>query len=179
VFNGVKGFLRKYFLNKNITCIRIKTDMAKSNTSKKSTSQSNDKSNKPKRGPKLTAVGTTEENRFGKWIADKMEEKGYSLGDVYRRSGGEIDPGHLSQIRRGKETNPTPRKMEAIARGLEIPVINVYRAWLGLPEENQGWNEMELKLIDEKLKNLDPHQRAQAEVLINSLRRMINEFLGI
>ena len=150
--------------------------MAKSNSSKKTSQQPV----KPKgnRGRKLKAVGATT-HKFGKWIADKMDEKGFSLGEVSRRSGGEIDEGHLSQIRAGKQSNPTPKTMQGIARGLEEPLINVYRAWLGLPEENEGWSEKELKLIDEKLELLDENQRAQAEVLINSLRRMINEFLKV
>jgi transcriptional regulator with XRE-family HTH domain len=50
----------------------------------------------------------------------RVQEKKFSLTDVERNSGGEIDASYVNRIENGLVTNVTPDKLRALAKGLQV-----------------------------------------------------------
>ncbi len=48
------------------------------------------------------------------------QEQSLSLVEVERRSGHSIGRTHINRIENGEQTNPSPRKLQALARGLGV-----------------------------------------------------------
>jgi transcriptional regulator with XRE-family HTH domain len=50
----------------------------------------------------------------------RVQEKKFSLTDVERNSGGDIDASYVNRIENGLVTNVTPDKLRALAKGLQV-----------------------------------------------------------
>src|ERR1700761_5837482 len=80
-------------------------------------------------GPPADTRGTTEPplNPLQRLIQQRLRERGWSYGDVARRGG--VPPATLSRLARtrGLGRPPRPSTIDALARGLDVP-LSVVRA---------------------------------------------------
>ena len=76
-----------------------------------------------KRNDKL-AASRDESTPLGKFIVAQREKQGISLKELSRRSG--VDPASVSHIERGTTSNPPVATLRGLAKGLGIPVAEVY-----------------------------------------------------
>jgi len=61
---------------------------------------------------------------LGKFIVAQREKQGISLNELARRAG--VDPSSVSHIERGETSNPPVATLRALAKGLGIPVAEIY-----------------------------------------------------
>lgn len=64
-------------------------------------------------------------------------EKGLSLVDVSARSGGAVGRTHINRIENGFTTNPSPRKLRALAVGLGVPEEELFAVARGRMPANK------------------------------------------
>ena len=64
-------------------------------------------------------------------IARIMKEKGLRVRDIRRRSAGTITESYISEILKGVAANPSVEKLAALARGLGVDPVELFRAASG------------------------------------------------
>lgn len=70
---------------------------------------------------------------FGTWLADKLVELDMKPADISRTTG--MDSGVLSNIINGKRQQPSVETCKLLAKAMNIPLEEVYRAADILPEK--------------------------------------------
>ncbi|MFP5260864.1 MAG: helix-turn-helix domain-containing protein [Blastocatellia bacterium] len=96
-----------------------------------------------------------------------LRQKGCSLREVSDRSDGNIDAGYVSRIATGKVVNVTTDKLQALARGLGIDVMELYAVIYRQKHSQAGIQSAD---ILEKLGRLtDEEKQAVAEMSHNLL----------
>src|SRR6266511_3274709 len=94
-------------------------------------------------------------------------EKGLSLVDVSGRSGGAIGRTHINRIENGFTTNPSPRKLRALARGLGVPEEELFAIARGtVPASKDDADEMKLLFC---FRDLSAEQQANALRILEAL----------
>ena len=83
---------------------------------------------------------------LSKYVARVMRQKGLKQKDVVLRSRGEIAGGYISDIINDKVTNLSMDKFKALARGLNVNVIELFAAACG--EQDSLSNNDSLMLLD-------------------------------
>ena len=82
--------------------------------------------------------------KFAKWLNSQMERRRMSQADLARASG--LKTATISIYCQGKSTNPDPKALSALARGLELPDEEVYME-AGImpkkPEKPASFEELE------------------------------------
>lgn len=104
------------------------------------------------------------------YVRQVMRDKDLTLVDIERQSGGAITNSYLSKILSGKARNLTMVRLEALARGLNVPLQFLLRvASGGVPEEDEEFRASLLYLLYEKSKTAGLEDKR----LINELTRML------
>lgn len=79
------------------------------------------------------------DNKQGVTLAEFVQrtrnEKGFSLTDVQRQSGGQITDAYVSRIENGHILNVSPKKLQALAKGLQVPEDEIFNIARGKPPE--------------------------------------------
>ena len=83
---------------------------------------------------------------LSKYVARIMRQKGLKQKDVVLRSRGEIAGGYISDIINDKVTNLSMDKFKALARGVNVNVIELFAAACG-EQDNLSTNDS-LMLLD-------------------------------
>ena len=83
---------------------------------------------------------------LSKYVARIMRQKGLKQKDVVLRSRGEIAGGYISDIINDKVTNLSMDKFKALARGLNVNVIELFAAACG--EQDSLASNDSLMLLD-------------------------------
>lgn len=99
---------------------------------------------------KYPAVSAGTDQSFADIVRHVRSEKGFSLTDVERNSGGEIDSSYVSRIENGYilPQSMTTKKLVALAEGLQVPASYLAEAASGeLRKFNEDQKE-EKKLIN-------------------------------
>lgn len=76
-------------------------------------------------------MDNSKKENLSKYVARIMRQKGLKQKDVVSRSGGEIAGGYISDIINDKVTNLSMDKFKALARGLNVSVIELFAAACG------------------------------------------------
>lgn len=71
--------------------------------------------------------------RLADYVRRVVKQKQLKLRDVERRSGGDITNGYISGIITGRISNVSLGKLQALARGLEVDVHELFSAAVGEP----------------------------------------------
>jgi transcriptional regulator with XRE-family HTH domain len=108
-----------------------------------------------------------------------MQEKSLSATDVERRSKGGITQSYVSQIvNRGIESITT-KKLDALAKGLGVPRLELYRvAAGGGPEEDAEFRQSAIYMLFEKSKNASPENKQAIDMLIDMLLDRLDRKTG-
>lgn len=113
----------------------------------------------------LTAVINGEPGvveRLSKELKDLREVKGLSLREVERKTG--ISNAYLSQLERGDAENPTPEKLQKLARCYEVPYVDLMRA-AGYLSESADGGPADLSRFQIALMGADLTKAEQEQVL--------------
>ena len=76
-------------------------------------------------------MNKSRKENLSKYVTRIMRQKGLKQKDVVSRSGGEIAGGYISDIINGKVTNLSMDKFKALARGLNVSVVEIFAAACG------------------------------------------------
>ena len=71
-------------------------------------------------GTQIVVYSGREPESLADFVRRIRNERGWSLVEVERRSGRGISRTHINQIEIGEQTNPSPQKLQALARGLDV-----------------------------------------------------------
>lgn len=110
-------------------------------------------------------------NEIAKFVAQVMREKKLSTYEVQRRSGNRINQSYISRIRNGENQNPSPEKLKALARGLEVTeeeIFSIIRG--GLPSSQNIANE-QFQNLSQIFENLPASKKLHAQILIDMIER--------
>ncbi len=118
-----------------------------------------------------------------------MNEKRLGYEDVSRMSGSGITEGYVRSITRGAASNPSVKKLQALASGLGVPEEEIFRVARGLPVEvredngdmssssyhailalmNECWKNRTLNAMLQELTRLTPASMERALKMIRVL----------
>lgn len=75
---------------------------------------------------------------LGQYVKRIMEEQHLTMNDVERRSGGGITDAYVGNIINGKVKSPSAVKLKALADGLGVPVLDLFRIAAEIEEGPEG-----------------------------------------
>ena len=84
----------------------------------------------------------------------KMKEKGLTRLELERRSG--VTDSHIGAVLSGKTQNPSLNTLLALAKGLDVHPIEVFKAAAGVEEPEDTWTPQSLVRAIQKMLNLKP-----------------------
>jgi transcriptional regulator with XRE-family HTH domain len=103
-------------------------------------------------------------------------EKRLSLNDVARQSGHQISNAYVSKIENGYVTNPSPKKLRALAKGLRESEDEVFAIARGV-HEPAGFSESRFFEVYELYSHLvEPRHKRIVEDHLGDLVRIIGAF---
>jgi transcriptional regulator with XRE-family HTH domain len=76
-------------------------------------------------------MNNSKKENLGQYVARIMRQKGLKQKDIVLRSGGEIAGGYISDIINNKVANLSMDKFKALARGLDVNVLDLFAAACG------------------------------------------------
>ncbi len=120
---------------------------------------------------------------LSQYVTRIMSEKRLGYEDVSRMSGSGITEGYVRSITRGAASNPSVKKLQALASGLGVPEEEIFRVACGLPvavrEDNSDLSSSSyhaiLALMNECWKNRTLNELVQelARLTPTSLERAL------
>jgi len=116
----------------------------------------------------LTMVRDSDES-LAVFVKRVREEKGLSLNDVVRKSGYAISNAYISKIENGESINPTPKKLKALSKGLDLPFKRLQQVAEGIEDDEVDFADSALKLLYEKLRTAAPEDRRFLEASLQVL----------
>src|ERR1700753_3339831 len=119
-------------------------------------------------------------NPLQRLIQQRLDERGWSYGDVARRGGLPRSTLYTLASTRNLVRPPRPATIDALARGLDVPVSVVRAAAAesaglhyydeGAPGQNQA-GDQERDLLIASIDELSPEDRRHVVALVESLRK--------
>jgi transcriptional regulator with XRE-family HTH domain len=123
-------------------------------------------------------------NPLQQLIHRRLQERGWSYGDVARRGGLPRSTLYTLATTRNLARPPRPATLDALAKGLEVPISAVRAAAAestGLhyydeaPAEREHAGDPERELLIASIDELSPEDRRHVAALVESLRRRAPE----
>jgi transcriptional regulator with XRE-family HTH domain len=74
----------------------------------------------------MIGIGPFMSETLAEYVTRVIHDKNLNESEVARRSKGGIAQSHINRIKNGEVTNPTPRKLQALAMGLGVPEEEVF-----------------------------------------------------
>ena len=139
-----------------------------------------DKQDHPTRRPQSGSTAPEDSlNPLQRLIRQRMRERGWSYGEVARRGGLPRSTVYTLAMTRNLGRPPRPATIDALARGLDVPVSAVRAAAIestGLyyygqvPAGQQDPADRETELLAARIEELTPEDRRHVAALVESLR---------
>jgi transcriptional regulator with XRE-family HTH domain len=104
---------------------------------------------------------------FGKYVSRVMEEKNLTALDVEARAseaGHKITDTYVTNIIRGVNRNLSVEKLQALAVGLDIDAVELFKVAIGAVEE--GWTATDIARATQKLVSLKPKEIRQIKRIL-------------
>jgi transcriptional regulator with XRE-family HTH domain len=116
-------------------------------------------------------------------ILGRMRERGFSYGDVARQGGLPRSTVYTLAITQNLGRPPRPATLDALARGLDIPVSAVRSAaaestglhYYDAPDGQERLGDPERDLLIASIDELTPEDRRHVAALVESLRRKASQ----
>ena len=135
----------------------------------------------PRARPRSTAAALDQDiNPLQRLIQQRLREQGLSYGDVARRGGLPRSTVYTLATTRNLARPPRPATIDALAKGLDVPVSAVRAAAAestGLhyydeaPSGQEHLSDPERELLIASIDELTPEERRHVLALVESLRR--------
>jgi transcriptional regulator with XRE-family HTH domain len=97
-------------------------------------------------------------------------ERGWSLAEVEQRSGGGIGRTHINRIETGEATNPSPRKLQALARGLDVSEDELFERARGVDTNEKDFEQSEIAALFYDYKNLSEADQGELKAIWDMLK---------
>jgi transcriptional regulator with XRE-family HTH domain len=133
----------------------------------------------PPREPPRPATAPQAINPLQRLIQRRLRERGWSYGEVARRGGLPRSTVYTLATTRNLGRPPRPATIDALAKGLDVPVSTVRAAAAestGLhyydeaPDEREHSGDQERELLIASIDELTPEDRRHVAALVDSLR---------
>ena len=139
----------------------------------------------PQRGqPRGDAAAGDAPNPLQRLILQRLQEQGWSYGEVARRGGLPRSTVYTLASTRNLARPPRPATLDALAKGLDVPVSAVRRAAAAatglhyydeVPSGREHTADPERELLIASIDELSPDDRRHVAALVESLRRRASE----
>ena len=96
---------------------------------------------------------------LAQYVTRTIKEKGLKHHEVKENSGGRITDGYVRGIMTGSASNPSVKKLQALARGLNVDEDEIFRVARGLPIQSKT-----------KYEEDETHVRTIALLLLGSMK---------
>ena len=124
--------------------------------------------------PSLEEVGVIERESLDQYVSRMLREKGLTFADVHRRAGGEISKGYVCDISNGGTASLTVRKLQALARGLDVPEDEIFAVARGVPPADlAGFAAGRFATLYARYRELGEEDRREVGVLLEAVARDI------
>jgi len=100
--------------------------------------------NRARSGDEERQMAESNEESLREHVARIMKEKGLRVRDIRRRSAGTITESYISEILKGVAANPSIEKLSALARGLGVDPVELFKVASG----GAAGDEESRKVID-------------------------------
>ena len=139
-----------------------------------------DKQDPPAEQPRPAAVPDLALNPLQRLIQQRLRERGWSYREVARRGGLPHSTVHTLAATRNLARPPRPATINALAKGLDVPVSAVRAAaaestglhyYDEVPTGRQDSGDQERELLIASIDELTPEDRQHVAALVESLRR--------
>jgi transcriptional regulator with XRE-family HTH domain len=151
-----------------------------------------DRPGPPEEGPRATAAASEQEiNPLQRLIHQRLRERNWSYGEVARRGGLPRSTVYTLAMTRNLARPPRPATIDALAKGLDVPVSAVRAAAAestGLhyydevpvsgdkaPAADEHPSDRERQLLIASIDELTPEDRRHVAALVESLRKKAEE----
>jgi transcriptional regulator with XRE-family HTH domain len=145
-----------------------------------------DRRDLPREQPRAAATAPdTDINPLQRLIVRRLRERGWSYGEVARRGGLPRSTVYTLATTRNLNRPPRPATIDALAKGLDVPVSAVRAAaaestglhyYDQVPAWQQGPGDPERELLIASIDELTPEDRRHVAALVESLRnRAVSE----
>lgn len=122
---------------------------------------------------KISAVNSKRIESLADYVRRVRQEKGLSTLDVERNSGNQITDGYVSQIENSYVKNVSPKKLQALAKGLGVSEEEIFAVARGKSLNEAEAVDAEMAHFASRVKKLTPQQRRDFEIAW----RMANDLL--
>jgi transcriptional regulator with XRE-family HTH domain len=102
----------------------------------------------------------------------RVQVKDFSLSEVEMNSGGEIDSSYVSRIENGQVKNVTPEKLNALAKGLQVPPDEIFAVARGKSLTEAEAFDSEVYVLFTGFEELSDKDKAE---MLASVRMLGNE----
>ena len=139
-----------------------------------------DEQDPPAEQPRPAAVPEPALNPLQRLIQQRLRERGWSYREVARRGGLPHSTVHTLAATRNLARPPRPATIDALAKGLDVPVSAVRAAaaestglhyYDEVPTGRQDSGDRERELLIASIDELTPEDRQHVAALVESLRR--------
>ena len=110
-----------------------------------------------------------ERESLDQYVSRVLREKGLTFADVHRRAGGEISKGYVCDISNGATASLTVRKLQALARGLDVPEEEIFAVARGAPPPDLAG----FAALYARFRELGEEDRREVGVLLEAVARDI------
>src|SRR5277367_5534074 len=135
----------------------------------------------PGEQPRTAATAPEQEiNPLQRMIQQRLREQGWSYGEVARRGGMPRSTVYTLATTRNLARPPRPATIDALAKGLDVPVSAVRSAaaestglhyYDEVPVEREQSGDREKELLIASIDELTPEDRRHVAALVESLRK--------
>lgn len=105
------------------------------------------------------------------FVSRVMNEKNLSGYYVERKSGKGISQSYANRIKNGEIRTPSAEKLNALAKGLEVPASELFAIVRGAPAQHSDLTHERLQTIEQIYGVLSGEKRESADYLIGLLER--------
>lgn len=103
---------------------------------------------------------------MSEYVARIMKEKNLKVIDVQRRSGGKIADSYVTNIVEGTAKNPTIDKLQALAAGLDVDLVELFKIAVGIAPDSDEWTAEELARATQRMVRLKPNEIRQVKKIL-------------
>jgi transcriptional regulator with XRE-family HTH domain len=114
-----------------------------------------------------------EQETLAQFVRRVPQEKGLRFADVQQRAGGAISKGYVCDICNGLDASLTVKKLQALARGLDVPEDAVFAVARGVPAAQRELDTSRFALMFYRYQRLSEKDRQAIDSLLDMVDREI------
>ncbi|MGH9840071.1 MAG: helix-turn-helix domain-containing protein [Blastocatellia bacterium] len=114
-----------------------------------------------------------EQETLAQFVRRNLREKGLSYAGVQRRAGGAISKGYICDIGNGLEVSLTVKKLQALARGLDVPEDEIFTIARGAAFNQRNLDTSRFALMYFRYHRLPEEDRQAVDLLLDAVDREI------